>query len=495
MLTAKHNFLFRPIISDDSASNENLKPPTWSTASVLTVVAAIGYWIAFSTQSGAAAIFIALPCVCRLARLRTTRRAFYWGLATGMLMYAPPLRFFWSIFGPLAILLWMVTGFPIGAFLMLLNLAHRRLGSTWAMWLTPMLWTGIEYFRSEVWQLKFAWLLPGQAAAFLPGVRLLAVGVYGLGFIYVLTAALIADGRKLYVAAGSLAALTLAVLMYVPAFPAPEGVSAKETTLFVAGVQLEEPTVQQAVDALDHLALTHPEARILVLSEYTFGDTVPKSVRDVVRRYHRYLVAGGVRWTTGGKFYDAAFVIDPDGRTIFEQDKSVPVQFMDDGLPATGRKVWNSPWGKIGIGICYDLSYAKVMDDFVRQGAQGLIVPTMDPIHWGEYERRMLHGRLAPVRSAEYGIPIFGVWSSGVSQLTDRFGRVIATAEFGGRGEVIAGPFDLQGAGRIPPDRFLAIGATAGTAIFIVYLFARGRGNKWHRKIQSSLDPAAAANH
>jgi len=52
-----------------------------------------------------------------------------------------------------------------------------------------------------------------------------------------------------------------------------------------------------------------------------------------------------------------------------------------------------------------------VMDDFVREGAQGLIVPTMDLTHWGEYERRMLHGRMAPIRSAEYGIPTFGVWS------------------------------------------------------------------------------------
>jgi apolipoprotein N-acyltransferase len=168
---------------------------------------------------------------------------------------------------------------------------------------------------------------------------------------------------------------------------------------------------------------------------------------------------------------------------------------MDDGLAATERKVWDSPWGKIGIGICYDISYANVMDDFVRQGAQGLIVPTMDPVHWGEFERRMLHGRLAPVRSAEYGIPIFGVWSSGVSQLTDRFGRVIATAGFGGHGEVIAGPFNLQGAGHVPPDRFLALGAMAGTAVFIVYLLARGFVNKWQRRIRCKSDVAAAVNH
>jgi hypothetical protein len=106
----------------------------------------------------------------------------------------------------------------------------------------------------------------------------------------------------------------------------------------------------------------------------------------------------------------------------------------------------------------------------VRQGAQGLILPTMDVIKWGEYERRMLHGRLAPVRSAEYGIPTFGVWSSGVSQLVDSSGRLIATAGYPGQGEMIAGPFQLGKAGRVPPDRVLAFASTIITGLIIIYL-------------------------
>ena len=54
-------------------------------------------------------------------------------------------------------------------------------------------------------------------------------------------------------------------------------------------------------------------------------------------------------------------------------------------------------------------------------------------LYYFPYERRMLHGRMAPIRSAEYGIPTFGVWSCGESQLTDRFGRVIATAGYPGQ--------------------------------------------------------------
>ncbi len=325
---------------------------------------------------------------------------------------------------------------------------------------------GVEYFRSECYYLKFAWLLPGQAAAFLPGVRWECIGVYGLGFLYVSAAAMIVGRSKRVRLIGAGAAALFAILMYVPALAPAE----EKGELHVAGVQLEQPDDQQAADALDRLAIAHPEAQILVLSEYSFAGGVPEVVRDVVRKHQRYLIAGGIKLLSQGQFYDTAFVIGPDGQDVFEQVKSVPVQFMGDGLPAPQRRVWESPWGKIGVAICYDVSYARVMDDFVRQGAEGLILPTMDVVTWGEYERRMLHGRLAPVRAAEYGIPVFSVWSSGESQLVDRRGRVIATAGYPGQGEMIAGPFDLRGAGRVPPDRVVAMGAVIGTGILIVYL-------------------------
>ena len=456
-------------------------------AAGLIAVAAIGYGFAFGTTWGAAAILVALPCILPLAKARSPRHAFYTGLVAGLAIYVPHLLFFWSIFKYAAIALWLVAGWPIAAFVLLLYLTRKNWGAVYAAWLTPILWTGIEYFRSECYYLKFAWLLPGQAAAFLPGVRFERLGIYGLGFLYVAAATMLVYGSKKVRFAGVAASLLLAAMMYLP-------VSARlqqSNSLFVAGVQLEDADEHQVAKALDRLAVAHPEAQILVLSEYSFLGPVPQSVRDVLRKHRRYLIAGGMKLLPGEKFFDTAFVVGPDGRDLFEQAKSVPVQLMDDGLPAPERRVWNSPWGKIGIGVCYDISYARVMDDFVRQGAQGIIVPTMDPVKWGEYERRMLHGRLAPVRAAEYGVPIFGVWSSGVSQLVDRHGQVIAIAGYPGQGQMIAGPFGLHDRGSIPLDRPLAIGSMAAAALLIIFLiyrklasrFIEGRGGpaRWSR--------------
>jgi predicted amidohydrolase len=172
---------------------------------------------------------------------------------------------------------------------------------------------------------------------------------------------------------------------------------------------------------------------------------------------------------TNHVYYNTAFVVGTNGGIVFKQAKSVPIQFFDDGLPAQKQEVWNSPWGKIGICICYDLSYTRVTDRLVEQGAQLLIVPTMDVEDWGRHEHE-LHSRVAPVRAAEYGIPIFRVASSGISQAVSGGGNVIAQTSFGASGEIFSAQLGLPSRGSLPLDRFLAPLCTGATGIVTAIL-------------------------
>src|SRR5262249_35811107 len=149
----------------------------------------------------------------------------------------------------------------------------------------------------------------------------------------------------------------------------------------------------------------------------------------------------------------------PTGEIVFRQGKKVPIQFFKDGLPAAEQKLWNSPWGNIGICICYDLSYSRVTDRLVEEGAQALIVPTMDIVDWGKRQHE-LHARVAPVRAAEYGIPVFRVASSGISQLIESGGRTRASAPCPGEGAMLAGVLEMPDRGHLPFDRWLAPSAT-----------------------------------
>jgi apolipoprotein N-acyltransferase len=237
--------------------------------------------------------------------------------------------------------------------------------------------------------------------------------------------------------------------------------------LHVAGVQMEFPTEPEVLTRLNELVRRHPEAELLVLSEYTFLEPVPEKVKAWCQKHQRYLVVGAKDPAPGNNFYDTAFAISPDGEIVFRQGKSVPIQFFKDGLPAPEQKVWDSPWGRLGICVCYDLSYSRVTDRLIKLGAQALVVPTMDVIDWGEAQHR-LHARVAPVRAAEYGIPVFRVASSGISQLVNRAGHEIATAPCPGDGASLSGPLELRGAGHLPLDRWLAPLSTGLTALLAV---------------------------
>ncbi len=183
-------------------------------------------------------------------------------------------------------------------------------------------------------------------------------------------------------------------------------------------------------------------------------------------------MVGGKDPIADGDFYNTAFVIGPDGNVVFRQVKVVPIQFFKDGRPAREQKLWNSPWGKIGICVCYDLSYTRVTDRLVKLGAEALVVPTMDVADWGQAQHE-LHGRIAPTRAAEYGLPIFRLASSGISQVVDSAGRVTATAPFPGDGAGLAGTIELRGAGSRPLDRWLAPLAVGVTALLTLWFLVQ----------------------
>ena len=93
----------------------------------------------------------------------------------------------------------------------------------------------------------------------------------------------------------------------------------------------------------------------------------------------------------------------------------------------------------------------------------------MDIADWGEAQH-LLHGRVAPMRAAEYAVPIFRVCSSGVSQFVDGTGRVLSSAPFPGDGAMLAAEIPLPGHGRMPPDRWLARLSVAVVAALIGWL-------------------------
>ena len=437
------------------------QPITLSAHIIWSLVALASFHAAHALGLG----WLLIPCgyaLIELSRAESSRKVFYPMLALGFLFYAPQLGFFWSIFGAAAIALWLVLAFWIALFGITLRLVRLRFGNGWMLALAPFIWTGLEYFRCELYYLRFGWLTFGMAAyeTMQTGISAGVFGSFGFGFVVLAVGAVIQRfvRRGTFKLAAPLigtSVVLIALFITIPITP-----YWSEKNVVVAGVQLEFPSDSQVVDALDRARNEHLMAELFMLSEYTFQDPVPQDVRDWCKRNGAYLVVGGREPLGDTNYYNTAYVIGTNGSIVHQQVKSVPIQFFKDGLPAPERKVWDSPWGKLGVLTCYDLSYTRVVDDFVRQGAIALLNPTMDVVDWGERQHE-LHSRVAPMRAAEYGIPIFRVASSGISQIVSRTGRVIASAPFQGKdyagdGEIIGGQLPLNGKPRLPMDRWLA---------------------------------------
>ncbi len=423
-----------------------------------------------------------LGCLYELRRLPSARQAFYLGLLVGLGVFVPATTFLWTIFSAAAIPLWCILAFFHAVWLLSLQQVDVRWGGRWAVVLAPVLWCGIEYFRSEVWWLRFSWLTAGGLLGSPQAFWLRSLGVYGVGAVFM---ALAAACLGLRMPSSKSRALRLGLILFtaigvwlVPRISAPaDPIPSSGTRVAVGGIQLEFPGVPEVIAALNDLIRERPQVQLVVLSEYTFDGPVPETVRRWCRSHGKWLIAGGKESADSGGpatvpggsrllglpsdgaqelYFNSAFVVSTNGDVVFTQAKSRPIQFFKDGLPARQQRLWESPWGRLGIAICYDVSYRQVMDRLVTMGAQALIVPTMDVEQWGEAEHR-LNARMAAIRAAEYQLPLFRVASSGISQLVEFDGSEKATAPFPGAGERIFGELQpIPTGGRVPFDAWLA---------------------------------------
>lgn len=458
--------------------NPSAKPLGWGKSFLWLVLAVACFHAAYTSIKFPAAgllIFGYAYFLVRLTDQPSVRRAFYFGLATGFLCYAPQLFFFWRIFNAAAITLWLVLAFWVGLFVAMVCGCTRRWGKARTLWLIPIIWTGLEYFRSELYYLKFSWLNVGYALSSFRSNPFDVFGMYGVGFVmFAIIAVWINRHLLKRVLIGWLVSLLFLLigLAFLLQIIAAARYEQPFRPLSIAGIQMEFPYPGTLPNCLYMALAQNPDAQIFVLSEYTLDGLVPDSLKNWCRVHARYLVVGGKDPAGTDNFYDTAFVVGTNGDIVFKQVKSVPIQFFKDGLPAPTQEVWNSPWGKIGICICYDLSYTRVTDRLVKEGAQLLIVPTMDVEDWGRHEHE-LHALVAPVRAAEYGIPIFRLASSGISQAVAGGGYVIAQTSFPGSLDILSAQLHLPMRGSLPLDRLLApvcVGITAVVTIALLFL-------------------------
>jgi apolipoprotein N-acyltransferase len=377
-----------------------------------------------------------VPFLVVLPRM-TPDQAWLYGMVVG-------LGYYWMALAWLYGLSHLFGGIFLFEFAMLLGFGFRvarmlmgRFGTAAMIWAVPLAFTGQEVLRSEgLGRLRFAFGAWGYSQAHNLWIAQIASigGVYFVSFLLVLISTSIAYGlicrtRRGWWPAG--ASIAVVLLLGTIAQPRDYSFLRRLPVACVQGEHLGYPQygklVQEALcDPVGPKFVVMPEHSLIGL--FPDHDPAIELLAGLAKEHKAYVCAAGDTRQASGSACpsdNVAWLIGPDGEIVARQLKAVPIPFFRDGNPATRQEVAPTPYGRVGIYICYDGTFTDVPRRLVDLGAEVLLGPVMDVEDWPAQERQQ-HADLAILRAIELRRCVVRAASSGISQVIDAAGRVTA---------------------------------------------------------------------
>lgn len=161
-------------------------------------------------------------------------------------------------------------------------------------------------------------------------------------------------------------------------------------------------------------------------------------------RQHKLWVLGGsfAQQGAGGRLYNTSLLVDDQGRVRAHYQK---IHLFDLGLPgqealtesrhySPGRRlvVADTPLGRLGLSICFDLRFPELYRRLRLMGAEVLAAPSAFTAatgrdHWELLVRaRALENQCYMLAAAQWGQHAPGRASHGQAMIVDPWGRVLA---------------------------------------------------------------------
>ncbi|MCS7011926.1 MAG: hypothetical protein NZL98_11195 [Anaerolineales bacterium] len=203
-------------------------------------------------------------------------------------------------------------------------------------------------------------------------------------------------------------------------------------TVRVAALHYDAGTVPwSAVDKFSALTRQAAQdgARIVVWPEIAIqGDpqvTNTDNFRQLAAETDTYLVLGYIAPMTEQTWRNETTVLAPDGRFLGVYGKDHPMTFAGEQSPTRGTyPVYDTPMGRLGTIICYDLDFTDTARKITRNGAQLILVPSHDwpqigAKHYTHLVFRAVENRVSMVKADNSGND---------SVIIDPYGRIIASA-------------------------------------------------------------------
>jgi len=178
--------------------------------------------------------------------------------------------------------------------------------------------------------------------------------------------------------------------------------------------------------------------------EFPLGETIGL-LQELARSHSIFLVGGSIPEREDNRLYNTSFVFGPGGellarhRKIHLFDVDVPggIFFRESDTLSSGNTVtlFATPFGPVGVAICYDIRFPELIRRMTLQGMKCLILPaafnmTTGPAHWELTMRaRALDNQLyvaavSPARNEKAGYVAYGH-----SMVANPWGEVLVQAD------------------------------------------------------------------
>jgi len=226
--------------------------------------------------------------------------------------------------------------------------------------------------------------------------------------------------------------------------------------------------LRQAADAGAQLALLPENFAFmglkdtdkLAVAETPGSGPIQDALATLASRLSLWVVAGTLplRLPDSPRVAAASLVFDAEGRQRARYDK---IHLFDVDLPGRGEVyresaniapgaapvVIDSPVGRLGLSVCYDMRFPELYRELAARGAQVLLMPSAFTVptggaHWEVLLRaRAIENLCYGVAAAQWGRHASGRETYGDSLVVDFWGRVLARQPTGTG--VVTAPVDL----------------------------------------------------
>ncbi len=198
----------------------------------------------------------------------------------------------------------------------------------------------------------------------------------------------------------------------------------------VGVVQSERESLPVLLELSESLVRDAPDVRVIVWPEESFSEQLGDlSVIQAFASQHTVVVVAGAEHLTGeGRHENRAYILPPDRNVgVYRKRERVPfveLHARSDELPTFELTIDGRPI-RAGVLICYDADFPTTARELARAGAEVLLMPSLDEGGWGGTQH-VQHALLPRLRAIENRRPIAQAATSGVSQIIDDRGRVLA---------------------------------------------------------------------